>query len=299
MMNWRKWSRHLGRRALIGIPYGWLLLFFLIPFALVLKISLSEARLAIPPYTPLTEFADDHLTVLINLGNYLILGDDPLYFSALLSSLRIAVTATLGCLLISYPLAWAIAHVRSRYRSLILLLVVLPSWVSFLVRIYAWIGILKNNGLVNNILLWLGIIDQPLHLLYTDFAVQIGIIYAYLPFMVLPIYSSICKLDPSLIEASADLGAKPWKTFWKVVVPLTRGGVLAGVMLVCIPAIGEVVIPELLGGPSSLLIGKVLWQEFFSNRDWPVASALACILLIVLILPILWFHRHQRRELVA
>lgn len=299
MIGWKQITRRFGRKTLIGIPYGWLLLFFLIPFALVLKISLSEAKLGIPPYTSLFHFDDGQLSILLDLGNYMLLGEDPLYFSALLSSLKIAVTATFCCLLISYPLAWSIAHVRSRFRSLILLLVILPSWVSFLIRIYAWIGILKNNGLINNILMWLGIIDHPLHLLYTDFAVQLGIVYAYLPFMVLPIYASITKLDYSLIEASADLGAKPWQTFWKIVIPLTRGGIVAGSMLVCIPAVGEVVIPELLGGPQSLLIGKVLWQEFFSNRDWPVASALACILLVVLIIPILWFHRHQRRELSA
>lgn len=291
-------SRHRpgGRHAVIAAPYIWLLVFFLVPFLIVFKISFAEMQVAIPPYTDLVEWLDGKLTISLNLGNYAYLIEDPLYVDAYLHSLEIAGISTLLCLLLGYPMAWAIANSSSSVRNILLLLVILPSWTSFLIRVYAWIGLLKNNGVINNILMWAGIIDQPLPMLHTDFAVYIGIVYAYLPFMILPLYTALLKLDYSLVEASLDLGAKPVRTFFSVILPLTKGGIIAGSMLVFIPAVGEFVIPELLGGPDSIMIGRVMWQEFFNNRDWPVASAVAIIMLLLLALPIMWFHKHQNQE---
>ncbi|KAB7660980.1 MAG: putrescine ABC transporter permease PotH [Plesiomonas shigelloides] len=291
-------SRHRpgGRHAVIAAPYIWLLVFFLVPFLIVFKISFAEMQVAIPPYTNLVEWLDGKLTISLNLGNYAYLIEDPLYVDAYLHSLEIAGISTLLCLLLGYPMAWAIANSSPSVRNILLLLVILPSWTSFLIRVYAWIGLLKNNGVINNILMWAGIIDQPLPMLHTDFAVYIGIVYAYLPFMILPLYTALLKLDYSLVEASLDLGAKPVRTFFSVILPLTKGGIIAGSMLVFIPAVGEFVIPELLGGPDSIMIGRVMWQEFFNNRDWPVASAVAIIMLLLLALPIMWFHKHQNQE---
>ena len=285
-----------GRHLVIAFPYAWMLMFFLIPFAIILKISLAETQVAIPPYTALVEYAEEKLTFVLNLGNYLYLLQDEMYFDSYLQSLRVASISTLLCLLIGYPIAWSIVHSSPSVRNVLLMLVVLPSWTSFLIRVYAWIGILKNNGLLNNFLIYLGVIDEPLPLLHTDLAVYIGIVYAYLPFMILPLYTALMRMDYSLIEAASDLGAKPWKTFLTVLLPLTKSGIVAGSMLVFIPAVGEFVIPELLGGPDSLLIGRVLWQEFFNNRDWPVASAVAIIMLLLLIMPIMWFHKHQQKS---
>ncbi|HGC3535882.1 TPA: putrescine ABC transporter permease PotH [Escherichia coli] len=259
-----------GRKLVIALPYIWLILLFLLPFLIVFKISLAEMARAIPPYTELMEWADGQLSITLNLGNFLQLTDD--------------------------PLAWAVAHSKPSTRNILLLLVILPSWTSFLIRVYAWMGILKNNGVLNNFLLWLGVIDQPLTILHTNLAVYIGIVYAYVPFMVLPIYTALIRIDYSLVEAALDLGARPLKTFFTVIVPLTKGGIIAGSMLVFIPAVGEFVIPELLGGPDSIMIGRVLWQEFFNNRDWPVASAVAIIMLLLLIVPIMWFHKHQQKS---
>jgi len=286
-----------GRHLVIAFPYAWMVLFFLIPFAIILKISLAETQVAIPPYTSLVEYAEEKLTFVLNLGNYLYLLQDEMYFDSYLQSLQVATISTLLCLLIGYPIAWSIVHSSPSMRNVLLMLVVLPSWTSFLIRVYAWIGILKNNGLLNNFLIYLGVIDEPLQMLHTDFAVYIGIVYAYLPFMILPLYTALMRMDYSLIEAASDLGAKPWKTFLTVLLPLTKSGIVAGSMLVFIPAVGEFVIPELLGGPDSLLIGRVLWQEFFNNRDWPVASAVAVVMLTLLMIPIIWFYRYQRREM--
>ncbi len=286
-----------GRHLVIAFPYAWMVLFFLIPFAIILKISLAETQVAIPPYTSLVEYAEEKLTFVLNLGNYLYLLQDEMYFDSYLQSLQVATISTLLCLLIGYPIAWSIAHSSPSMRNVLLMLVVLPSWTSFLIRVYAWIGILKNNGLLNNFLISMGVIDEPLQMLHTDFAVYIGIVYAYLPFMILPLYTALMRIDYSLIEAASDLGAKPWKTFLTVLLPLTKSGIVAGSMLVFIPAVGEFVIPELLGGPDSLLIGRVLWQEFFNNRDWPVASAVAVVMLTLLMIPIIWFYRYQRREM--
>ncbi|GAB3215440.1 putrescine ABC transporter permease PotH [Pseudaeromonas pectinilytica] len=286
-----------GRHLVIAFPYAWMVLFFLIPFAIILKISLAETQVAIPPYTSLVEYAEEKLSFVLNLGNYLYLLQDEMYFDSYLQSLQVATISTLLCLLIGYPIAWSIVHSSPSMRNVLLMLVVLPSWTSFLIRVYAWIGILKNNGLLNNFLIYLGVIDEPLQMLHTDFAVYIGIVYAYLPFMILPLYTALMRMDYSLIEAASDLGAKPWKTFLTVLLPLTKSGIVAGSMLVFIPAVGEFVIPELLGGPDSLLIGRVLWQEFFNNRDWPVASAVAVVMLTLLMIPIIWFYRYQRREM--
>lgn len=285
-----------ARRLVIAFPYLWLILLFFLPFLIVFKISLAEMVRAIPPYSDLVSWVDGQLSIVLNLGNFLQLTDDPLYVEAWLQSLQVAGVSTLCCLLIGYPLAWAVAHSSSSTRNILLLLVILPSWTSFLIRVYAWMGILKENGVLNNVLEWLGIIDEPLAILHTNLAVYIGIVYAYLPFMVLPIYTALTRIDYSLVEAAQDLGAKPLKTFFQVIVPLTKGGIIAGSMLVFIPAVGEFVIPELLGGPDSIMIGRVLWQEFFNNRDWPVASAVAITMLVILIVPILWFHKHQNKS---
>lgn len=285
-----------GRKLVIGIPFIWLILLFMVPFLIVFKISLAEIARAIPPYTDLLSWADGQLTIALNFANYLQLTDDPLYAEAYLQSLQVAAVSTICCLVLGYPLAWAVAHSKASTRNILLLLVILPSWTSFLIRVYAWIGILKENGVLNNVLLWLGVIDHPLAILHTNLAVYIGIVYAYLPFMVLPIYTALTRIDYSLVEASLDLGARPLKTFFSIIVPLTKGGIIAGSMLVFIPAVGEFVIPELLGGPDSIMIGRVLWQEFFNNRDWPVASAVAIVMLILLIVPIMWFHKHQNKD---
>ena len=286
-----------ARTGVVAIPYIWLLLFFLMPFLIVFQISFAESEIAIPPYSAIIEYVDEMLTLNFNLGNFLLLLEDDLYFVAYLSSIKIALISTFICLLISYPMAYGIARAEPSTRNILLMLVVLPSWTSFLIRIYAWIGLLKNNGLINNMLMGGGIIDEPLHLLHSDFAVYLGIVYAYLPFMVLPIYSNLIKLDGSLLEASADLGAKPWKTFFTVTLPLSKAGIIAGSMLVFIPVVGEFVIPELLGSPSTLMIGKVLWQEFFNNRDWPVAAAVAMVMLALLLVPIVLFNRYQLKEM--
>ncbi len=286
-----------GRQMVIGVPFVWLLLFFLLPFAIVVKISFASAAVAIPPYTEVIQYVDQQLQVLLNLGNYIFLGEDELYLSAYLGSLKIAAVSTLLCLLLGYPMAYAIARAPRELQTVLLLLIMMPTWTAILIRVYAWMGILGNNGLLNSALLGLGLIDEPLQILNTDIAVYIGIVYSYLPFMVLPRYANLVKHDPSLLEAAADLGARSLTSFWKITVPLSKNGIVAGCMLVFIPAVGEFVIPELLGGPQTLMIGKVLWQEFFNNRDWPVAAALAVIMLAILIVPIVLFNRNQAKEL--
>ncbi|MGL4564316.1 MAG: ABC transporter permease subunit [Halioglobus sp.] len=294
-----KW-RVPGQHWLVVIPpYFWLLLFFAAPFAIVLKISLAESAIAQPPYTALYEYMNNVLTLRVSLANYLFLLTDSLYFEAYLSSLRIAAISTAICLLIGYPIAYGIARMQGPMQSLLLMLVVLPSWTSFLVRIYAWMGLLRNNGIINNVLLSLGLVDEPIRLLNTELAVYIGIVYCYLPFLILPLYANLVKLDNRLLEAAADLGAGPVARFMRITLPLSRGGIIAGCMLVFIPVVGEFVIPELMGGTETLMIGKVLWGEFFNNRDWPVASAVATVMLIVLLIPIMLFHRFQFREMEA
>jgi putrescine transport system permease protein len=275
------------------VPYLWLAVFFLLPFLIVLKISLAEAIIAMPPYSAVLEWTGKGPRLTVTLENYAFLLTDRLYGIAYLNSLRLAFVATLCALVIGYPMAYAIARAPAGLRSVLLMLVVVPSWTSFLIRVYAWIGLLAGNGYINNLLTGLGIVAEPLQLLRTDFAVYVGIVYTYLPFMVLPLYTGIVRLDWSLVEAALDLGATPWQCFRRVILPLTRGGILAGCLLVFIPASGEFVIPELLGGADTLMIGRVLWQEFFNNRDWPIASAVAVVLLVLLLAPIALFYRYQ------
>ncbi len=288
------------RFILIIVPYGWLLLLFLVPFGIVLKISLSDQALAIPPYTPTFDISAGWAgmkTFFSNLDfeNFIWLTQDDLYWKAYLSSVWIATLSTFLTLLVGFPIAYGMARAPDEWRPTLMMLVILPFWTSFLIRVYAWIGILGSNGYLNQFLLWTGVIDQPLIILNTNIAVYIGIVYTYLPFMVLPIYATLEKLDHDLLEAAEDLGCSRLQAFWLVTVPLARPGVIAGCFLVFIPVVGEFVIPSLLGGSRTLMIGKVLWDEFFSNRDWPTASAVAVILLLILIIPIVMFQRQQQR----
>lgn len=277
-----------GRTAIILAPTLWLVIFFLIPLIVVFKIALSAFAMGRPPYLPMFEWgADESLTITLHFSNFLFLMRDSLYANAYINSVRIAAVSTIIALVIAYPMAWFIARSEEKHRNLLLMLVILPFWTSFLLRVYAWMGFLGRNGIINNTLMGLGIIDEPLVMLQTEGAVFVGIVYTYLPFMVLPLYTALVKLDQSLIEASADLGARPFVTFLTVILPLSLPGIIAGSMLVFIPAIGEFVIPSLLGGADTLMIGRVLWDEFFANRDWPVASAVAIVMLIILIIPIM------------
>ncbi|MEA3152157.1 MAG: putrescine transport system permease protein [Gammaproteobacteria bacterium] len=286
-----------GRGLVVVLPYLWLLLFFVVPFVIVLKISFSDIDLAIPPYKPLFEWiGKNSLAIKVNFNNYAFLFTDSLYINALLNSIKVAFVSTLLCLLIGYPMAYGIARARPSTRNILLLLVILPFWTSLLLRVYAWIGLLKANGVINNVLIWLGVIHEPLTLLYTPFAMYVGIVYSYLPFMILPLYANLEKMDWQLLEAAEDLGCRPWQAFYKITLPLSRNGILAGSMLVFIPAVGEFVIPALLGGPNALMIGRVLWDEFFSNRAWPVASAVAILLLIILVPFMMWYQSVQARE---
>src|SRR5260221_227170 len=278
-----------GQGAVVALPYVWLALFLLVPFLIVLKISLATGVVANPPYTPLLD--DGRLQV--QLDNYAMLIADDLYAVALLNSLQTAGIACVCCLLIGYPLAYGIARAKPAHRGALLMLVILPFWTSFLIRVYAWITLLQSNGPVNGVLLALGLIDEPLVLLNTPFAVYIGIVYTYLPFMVLPLYAVLQKLDPALLEAAADLGSRPYRSFLSVTLPLSLPGVVAGALLVVIPAAGEFVIPELLGGSETLMIGTVLWNEFFNNRDWPLAAAVAIVLLVLLVAPIMVFQHYR------
>ena len=289
-------DRYLARLINIGTPYLWLVLFFLLPFAIVLQISLAETVLAQPPYTDLWGWAGAGVLQLrLNLQNFVLVFTDPLYLDALLNSLWIACVCTGLCLLIGYPMAYAIATAPERWRVILLMLIILPFWTSFLIRVYAWIGILNYNGLLNNLLISLGVIDAPLHLLYTQTAITIGVVYSYLPFMILPLYANLTRLDLTLLEAAADLGCRPFKAFLKVTLPLSLPGIVAGSMLVFIPVVGEFVIPDLLGGPGNLMIGKLLWTEFFDNKDWPLAAALAIALLGLLVVPFVLMQRLENR----
>jgi putrescine transport system permease protein len=282
----------------IAAPYFWLFLFFLVPFFIVFKLSLSDSAIAIPPYTPTFNWSDGITGFLSKLDfeNYKFIFSDPLYVNAYLSSLKIAGVATFLTLLVAYPIAYGMARAPKAWQPTLMMLVILPFWTSFLIRIYAWIGILKKEGLLNLFLMNWGIISEPLTILNTTTAVYIGIVYSYLPFMILPLYASLEKISPTLLEAAEDLGSRPWKAFWQVTFPLSLPGVLAGCLLVFIPAVGEFVIPDLLGGSETLMIGKTLWNEFFNNRDWPLSSAVAVVLLLVLILPIVFFQRQQQLE---
>lgn len=289
----------MRRAVLIAVPYLWLLALFLIPFAVVFKISLSDIALAIPPYTPTAKDGIWEMLSALDFENFVFLTQDDLYWKAYLSSLRIALISTVLTLCVGYPMAYAMARSPEQWRPTLLMLVILPFWTSFLIRVYAWIGILSGEGFLNQFLMWTGVISEPLTLLNTNIAVYIGIVYTYLPFMILPIYSALDRLDGSLIEAAEDLGCSRLKAFWMITIPLSKNGIIAGSFLVFIPALGEFVIPSLLGGSGTLMIGKVLFEEFFSNRDWPVASAVAVILLLILIIPIVLFQRNEQRQAEA
>lgn len=284
---------------MLGVPALWLVLFFLIPFLIVLKISFSETRLAMPPYAPLFEWQHGLPVPKLHWGNFRFLFTDPLYVSSYLYSVKVAAISTLFCLLLGYPMAYAIARSSASWRNMLLMLIVLPFWTSFLLRVYAWIGLLKNNGVINNVLLSLGIIHQPLTLLQTDFAVYVGIVYSYLPFMILPLYANLEKHDLTLLEAAQDLGARPLTAFVRITLPQSIPGIVAGSLLVFIPAVGEYIVPSLLGRTDQLMIGRVLSDEFFENRDWPTASAVAIAILLLLVIPIMLFQHFERRELEA
>jgi putrescine transport system permease protein len=287
----------IGRTFVIAVPYLWLVLFFLVPFLIVLKIAFAKQALAVPPYEPLMVWAEGKLvTSKATIANFLFVASDGVYLKALGNSMVVAAVSTALALLVAYPLAYAMARATPARRNILLMLVVLPFWTSFLLRVYAWIGLLKNNGLINNFLIWTGVIDEPMALLQTNFSMYLGMVQCYLPFMILPLYAQLEKMDLTLLEAAADLGCRPAKAFFKITLPMSMPGVIAGCMLVFIPCVGEYVIPELLGGPDSLMIGRVLWSEFFDNRDWPVASAIAVILLIALIVPMMFFQRARSEQ---
>ena len=290
-------DRRLGRNMVIGIPYLWMIVFFLVPFLIVLKISLSASVIAAPPYEPVFDTLADawEKAKTLNLANYLRLFTESIYVESYLSSVWIAGTSTVLMLFIAYPLAYGMARAPKSWRATLLMLVILPFWTSFLIRVYAWIGILSEEGLLNSLLVGIGLVDEPITFLATTRAVYIGIIYSYLPFMVLPLYSSLEKLDDTLIEAAQDLGCTPIQAFWRVTFPLSIPGVIAGSFLVFIPAVGEFVIPDLLGGSDTVMIGKTLWEEFFNNRDWPSASAVAITLLLLLVVPIVIFQHYQAK----
>lgn len=292
---WDGVRRRLSARLLVLLPPTiWLSLFFLVPLAIVLGISLSLKEFGQPPYSNLLTIGEEGTVQLtLHLSNYLFLLSDSLYANAYLNSIKVAAISTIIALIIGYPMAYAIARAPEKWRNILLMLVILPFWTSFLLRVYAWIGFMKSNGVINNVLMMLGIIDDPIVMLQTDFAVYVGIVYTYLPFMILPLYTNLVKLDASLLEASADLGARPVGTFLNVTLPLSMPGVIAGSLLVFVPAIGEFVIPALLGGPGTLMIGRVLWDEFFANRDWPIAAAVAFAMLLVVVIPIMLMQNAQ------
>jgi putrescine transport system permease protein len=294
------WFKRHGKWLIILPPLLFLLVFFLIPFAYAFRISLADMALAMPPYTDILSVGRDaHIHLSLNLGNFRYLFTDEVYGLAYLYSLKTAFFSTLICLALGYPMAYAIARTAKSTQSILLLVIILPFWTSFLLRVYALEGVIRENGLLNAALLRLGLIHEPLRIMHTTVAVYLGIVYSYLPFMVLPLFATLEKLDRSLLEASADLGSPPWRSFLDVTLPLSMPGVIAGSMLVFIPAIGEFVIPTLLGGPDNLMIGRVLWDEFFGNRDWPVAAAVAIVFLVLLVGPIALYQHYSTREAEA
>ncbi|ALL65446.1 putrescine/spermidine ABC transporter permease [Paraburkholderia caribensis MBA4] len=286
-----------GSTAVVAGPFIWLLLFFLVPFLLVVKISFADLQLGIPPYTELTSFKDGVVHIALDLSHYAFLLQDSLYFATYVNSVVVAGISTLLCLLLGYPMAYYIARSNPATRNILMMAVMLPFWTSFLIRVYAWIGILKNNGLLNNFLMSIGLIHSPIELYHTNTAVYIGMVYSYLPFLVMPLYAHLVKMDLTLLEAAYDLGAKPWRAFWQITLPLSKNGIIAGCLLVFIPAVGEYVIPELLGGANTLMIGRVMWNEFFDNADWPMASAVTCAMVLLLLVPMALFQYSQAKEL--
>ncbi|KUM04807.1 ABC transporter permease subunit [Chromobacterium subtsugae] len=282
-----------GRGAVISVPFLFLFVFFLLPFLLVVGISFSQQQLGIPPYTPLVKLENDVYTIALNLSHYRFMFTDDLYFATYVSSVKMAFFSTVLCLLIGYPMAYYIARAEGATRNTLMMMVMLPFWTSYLIRVYAWIGILKNDGFLNQFLLWLGAIDSPLHLYHTNWGVYIGMVFSYLPFMIMPLYAHLVKMDLTLLEAAYDLGAKPWRAFWQVTLPLSKNGIIAGSLLVFIPAVGEYVIPELLGGSDTLMIGRVMWDEFFNNMDWPMAATVTCCMVLLLLVPMALFQHYQ------
>jgi len=297
----RRWRELFSWRGLVvRLPYAWLLAFFLVPFLIVLKISLAQTAIAQPPYTPVLDLAAGWRGLAaffsgLSLDNYLLLGSDPLYFLSYVKSVEIAAFATLMLLLIGYPIAYAIARTSRRWQAVLVLLTVLPFWTSLLIRIYAWMNILQRDGPLNDVLVALAIVREPPVWLATDTAIYIGIVYSYLPFMVLPLHATLEKLDETLLEAAADLGCPRWKIFWLVTLPLSSSGVVAGVLLCFIPIVGEFVIPDLLGGSRLPMIGQTIWMEFFGNKDWPAASAVAVVLVCLLVTPIVLYQNQAMR----
>ncbi|MEX4002081.1 ABC transporter permease subunit [Paraburkholderia sp. EG285A] len=288
-----------GRSAVIGVPFIWLTVFFALPFVLVLKISFAELKLGIPPYTAMMQVQDGAVHVVLKIGHYALLWQDSLYIATYVSSLKMAAVSTLLCLLMGYPIAYFIARSNPATRNLLMMGVMLPFWTSFLIRVYAWIGILKDDGLLNHALIAVGLIHAPLRLYHTDAGVYIGMVYSYLPFMVMPLYAHLVKMDLTLLEAAYDLGARPWVAFTRITLPLSKNGIIAGSLLVFIPAVGEYVIPELLGGANTLMIGRVMWDEFFNNMDWPMASTVTVTMVLLLLVPMAWLQYHQVKELEA
>jgi putrescine transport system permease protein len=298
----RQQGRSFWQSLVVRIPYAWLLVFFLVPFLIVLKISLSQTAIAQPPYVPVFDFAAGWsglkaFFAALSLDNYVLIGSDPLYLLSYMKSVEIAAFSTLILLFIGYPIAYAIARTPRRWQAVLVVLVVLPFWTSLLIRIYAWMNILQHNGSLNQVLMALSIVKEPQAWLATDTAIYIGVVYSYLPFMVLPLYATLEKLDESLIEAAADLGCPRWKIFWLVTLPRSSSGVLAGVLLCFIPIVGEFVIPDLLGGSQSPMIGQTIWTEFFGNKDWPAASAVAVVLVCLLVTPIVIYQNQAMRAL--
>lgn len=287
-----------GRRMVIGVPLIWLCLFFLLPFLIILKISFATQVLAIPPFTSLLDWSAGGWipAVHIDWSNYSYMFEDPLYIGAYFNSVRISFVSTCICILIAYPMAYGVARAPESWRNSLLLLIVLPFWTSLLLRVYSWIGLLKHNGIINNVLIWLGVIDTPLPMMNNAFSVHVGIVYSYLPFMLLPLYAALSRLDFTLLEAASDLGASRTRAFFTITLPLSIPGVIAGAMLVFIPAVGEFVIPSLLGGTGVTMIGRVIWDEFFSNQAWPVASAVAVALMLFLVVPIMIYQYSQNRS---
>ncbi|WP_348694005.1 ABC transporter permease subunit [Duganella fentianensis] len=285
-----------GRTAVIAVPFLWLTFAFLIPFLIVMRISFTEADAGGNPFGTLMTLVDGVITLKIKIANYLFIAQDDLYVLTYLSSLKFAAITTVLCLIIGYPFAYFMARSRTTVRPVLMMMVMLPFWTSFLLRIYAWKGILANNGILNHILMSMGVITEPLHLMNTQFSLIIGMVYAYLPFMILPLYANLVKMDGRFLEAAADLGATPVQTFWRITVPLSKSGIIAGSMLVFIPAVGEYVIPELLGGPETLMIGHVLWDEFFTNNDWPMASSVTVVVILLILVPMAIFNKYKAEQ---
>lgn len=291
-----RWAQSRWRTIIVIIPFAWLLLFFLAPFFIVAKISVAELAIASPPFTKMIEWTDSGIvTIRIVFDNFIYILEDSLYFDTYVNSLKISVGSTILCLLLGYPIAYGIVRSGPVAKPLLLFAIILPFWTSFLLRVYAWMGLLADQGTINNVLIAMGVVDEPIRMLYTEFAVFLGIVYTYIPFMILPLYANMEKLDGSLNEAAADLGSRPTNTFFKVTLPLTIPGIIAGSLLVFIPATGEYVIPDLLGGGNVQMIGRVLFNEFSRNTDWPVAAAVAIVLLFLLVLPIIVFQHYQAK----